>query len=194
MPVGTEPQHVSQLPDFAPYTDPTALRIDLACGASKPKGWTGVDIAKTDGVDIVYDLTKFPWTFAEDNSVSELRTSHYVEHVHDLVAFMNECFRILKPNGLFMIQCPYGGNVVRAWQDPFHVRPIFPETFQYFSAAGRKQMLLEHYPIACDFAVESTKFMFDPHWAVRGDEAREWARKYYVNCVMDMEIVLRALK
>lgn len=186
-------KHVSQLADFAPFTEPQALRVDLACGQRKLPGWTGIDIVPCAGVDIVHDLNIYPWPF-EESSVAELRASHYVEHVPDLVKFMNECWRVLRPNGLFTIIAPHGGNLVRAWQDPTHVRPLFRETFDYFSQTWLKAQGLSHYPITCDFNVEGIRYMLDPHWAVRGDEAQQWARKHYVNVVVDFEIVLRAIK
>jgi len=185
--------HVSTLPDFAPYEGETLVRVDLACGQSKPEGWIGVDVVPGPIVDIVHDLNQYPWPL-EDNSIHHLRASHYVEHVPDLIRFMHECYRVLRPNGRFVIIAPYGGNLIRAWQDPTHVRPLFPETFFYFSQDWLKSSGLSHYPITCNFVVDGTRFIYDPHWAVRGDEAREWAKKHYTNVIVDFEIILKAVK
>jgi predicted SAM-dependent methyltransferase len=62
------------------------MKIDLACGNSKKEGYIGVDITETPSVDIVHDLTVYPWPF-EDSSVDEIHCSHYIEHIkHDNVA------------------------------------------------------------------------------------------------------------
>jgi hypothetical protein len=45
-------------------------KLDLACGTRKKDGFTGVDSVEFDGVDIVWDLTKFPWPW-ETDSVEE---------------------------------------------------------------------------------------------------------------------------
>ena len=58
-------------------------KLDLACGGAKKEGFTGVDIADIEGVDIVHDLNIYPWPF-EDGSVEEINCSHYVEHIPHL--------------------------------------------------------------------------------------------------------------
>ena len=60
------------------------MKLDIACGQNKQKGFTGVDIAPGNGVDIVWDLEQFPWTPFKDNSVEEFYVSHYAEHTKDL--------------------------------------------------------------------------------------------------------------
>ena len=82
------------------------LKIDLACGQNKKDGFIGVDIAPGDGVDLVHDLNKYPWPF-KDNSVTAINISHYIEHVPDLIKFMNELHRIMKVGGTCEIVAPY---------------------------------------------------------------------------------------
>ena len=56
-------------------------RLDLACGDNKvSEDFCGVDVVDIPGVDIVHDLTVYPWPF-EDNSVEEIYCSHYIEHI-----------------------------------------------------------------------------------------------------------------
>lgn len=107
------------------------LRLDLACGEIKKEGFVGVDIAPLPGVDIVHDLAKFPWPF-QDQSVDEVIVSHYVEHAPDLIAFMNELYRITKPGAKVCITGPYYSSI-RCWQDPTHVQALSEETFSYFN-------------------------------------------------------------
>ena len=58
-------------------------KIDLACGDAKKEGFFGVDIADIEGVDLVHDLTVYPWPI-EDNIADEINCSHYIEHIkHD---------------------------------------------------------------------------------------------------------------
>lgn len=57
------------------------MKLDLACGANCADGYEGVDIARVnDKVVHVANLLSFPWPFA-DESVDELRSSHFVEHI-----------------------------------------------------------------------------------------------------------------
>lgn len=58
------------------------VKIDLGCGETKQPGWVGVDFRDVPGVDIVQDLTKFPWTNIPDESASVVMTSHLLEHIN----------------------------------------------------------------------------------------------------------------
>ena len=58
------------------------VRIDLGCGGNKAPGFIGVDFRAEPGVDIVQDLTKYPWDKIPDECASLVRTSHLLEHVN----------------------------------------------------------------------------------------------------------------
>ncbi len=165
------------------------LRVDLACGQQKREGFIGVDKESGEGVDIVHDLEVYPWPFAND-SVYEIYCSHYVEHVRDLIKFMDECYRILQPLGLMTIVCPYWANI-RAWQDPTHVRCINEKTFCYFDRQWVKSIKMNHYMGDCDFEMVAIIPLVNQEWQGRGDEAIKWAMKHYINVVDDLKIVLR---
>src|SRR5260221_11233482 len=89
---------------------PTPFNLDIACGQNKTPGFFGIDIAKAEGVDMVYDLEKFPWPIP-DNSVDEATCSHYIEHTKDIIKFMDEVHRILKQAGKILIRAPYYNSV-----------------------------------------------------------------------------------
>lgn len=56
------------------------IRLDIGCGRNKQPGWIGMDFQPLDGVDIVWDLTKFPWPL-ESDSVLVAQASHVLEHI-----------------------------------------------------------------------------------------------------------------
>jgi len=162
------------------------VRLDLGAGQNKKEGFRGVDILP--GSDITFDLFKPKWTFAKDNSVDELNISHFIEHVLDLMAFMNECHRILKPGGQMTVIAPYYSSV-RCWQDPTHKQAISEMTFLYYNAEWRKNNGLDHYPITADFDF-SYGYNFDAAWAMKSEEARAFALKHYINVVSDIFVTL----
>ena len=167
---------------------PSPLRIELACGDhKKDEGYFGVDVAKRDGVDMVVDLEKFPWPF-DDNSVSEIVCRHYIEHTKDIIKFMDEVYRILKPGSRFVLTAPYWTSI-RAWQDPTHTRIISEESFLYFNKLWREANHLNYYPIKSDFDF-TFGFEFYPEWVNRADEARNFAAKHYVNVIADIQVLL----
>lgn len=168
------------------------MKLDLACGQRKQPGFKGVDIAKGPGVDFVYDLEKFPWEPFEDNSVSEIYCSHYIEHTKDLMKFMDEVWRICEDGAKVVFLAPYYTSI-RAWQDPTHQRVISENTFLYFNKAWRDLNKLDHYPIKCDFEVRQMITYFNPPWDKKTEEARQFAQVHYFNVVSDIlvELVVR---
>jgi SAM-dependent methyltransferase len=94
-----------------------------------------MDYRKEPGVDIVQDLEEFPWKDLPDESVELAIASHVIEHINPakgiFINFMNEVWRILKPDGEFAIVTPYAGSP-GYWQDPSHVNGCTENTFRYF--------------------------------------------------------------
>lgn len=186
---GTAQQDITADEEFSKDHIKQFKRLDLACGKNKKEGFIGVDRELVDGVDIVYDLTQYPWPF-EDNSIYEVNCSHYVEHVVDLIKFMDELYRIMEPLGIVTIACPYFTSE-RAWQDPTHVRAITMKTFYYFDREWVKNIKMDHYMGEANFEVVAVTPMVNQDWQGRADEAVRWAMKHYVNVIDDLSIVLR---
>lgn len=119
----------------------SGIRLDIGCGANKQPGFVGMDIRPLDGVDIVQDLTRFPWPLPDD-SVLVAMSSHVVEHIPPVaigpdgtwfpfVRFMDEVWRVLRPDGEFAIACPHGYSSGYL-QDPTHCNAINEATWAYF--------------------------------------------------------------
>jgi len=105
------------------------LKINLGCGSQILEGWVNVDYslgAKMAKIPIfnvlnrrlnlfslewddrifIHDLRKpFPW---KDATVDVIYSSHTLEHFtrEDGLKFLQECFRVLKPNGTIRILVP----------------------------------------------------------------------------------------
>ncbi len=129
----------------------------------------------------------------KNNSIFEVHCSHYIEHVTDLISFMQELHRVLIPGGRATFYAPYYSSI-RAYQDPTHKREISENTFLYYNRKWREVNKLTHYPITCDFNILSTKFLYSNEWKMRSMEAKEYARKHNINVVDDIEVVLQAVK
>lgn len=116
------------------------MQLKLILGAGKEQrvpGAVHLDIHQFDGVDVVHDLNAYPWPF-KDNSFIHISAIHLVEHLQDLVKFMNECHRILKPGCSVYIETPEaGGDLDLEFCDPTHIRCFRLYTFHnYFSPEG----------------------------------------------------------
>lgn len=190
------------------------IKLDIACGQNKQKGYKGVDIAPESDADIRHDLNRYPWPF-EDNSVSEAFCSHYVEHVprealvllpsngngteiadhritkDGLIAFMEEVHRILKPRGTITITYPHLRSD-RAFQDPTHTRFIPEATWSYFAKDWREVQNLDHYPITCDFGIENMYYTgFQGDWGSRSVQSQQFALAHYWNVAGDVVVVMK---
>jgi hypothetical protein len=192
------------------------LRLDLACGNNKQEGFIGVDVSESTGADAIANLSEGPmWMLfpkepssmefkrlqpyldetycLHDGSVSEIFCSHFIEHVFDIKMFMEECWRVMADKAIIRIIAPYYTSV-RATQDFTHIRSISENTFLYFNKKWITDNKLEHYEINCNFNIDSIKYIYYPEWGVRAKQAQEWARQHYWNVVMDIDVILRAIK
>lgn len=166
------------------------LRLNLACGQIKEDGWFGVDIAKTPVTDMVFDLRKPKWPWAT-GSVSEIVCSHFFEHLtgKERIRFMDEAWRILKPEGKFSITVPYWSSM-RAIQDPTHEwPPVCEASFLYFNKKWREDNKLDHYNIKSDFDY-TYGYSIHPQWIPRNDETKQFAVANYINAVADLQVTL----
>jgi len=118
------------------------MKLDIACGRHKDLGWTGIDIQRLPGVDIVHDLNMHPWPLKAE-SVDEAKAWHIVEHIppvavtekgtrRPFIEFMDECWRVLKVGAKLDIETPYG-NSDGFLHDPTHCNPVDELTFEHFS-------------------------------------------------------------
>lgn len=106
--------------------------LDLGCGTNKYKGGAddiviGMDKAKLEGVDIVHDADAPIYPF-KDNEFDLIMSTFGFEHFDDLIAVLEECHRILKPNGIIKIKVPHCSCVPGAYGDITH-----KHFFSYFS-------------------------------------------------------------
>lgn len=166
------------------------MKLDLASGPHPRDGYTGVDIRDFKDCYRV-DLTHYPWPWS-DKTCDALHCSHYVEHVIDLVAFMNECHRILKPGGELRIIHPYQHSD-RAWQDPTHVRALNLVSWDYYDKEKRAGLGDDYDSITTDFEVVDTALILNAAVAsYYGEEGiPSWLLAHGVNVIDDIDVTLR---
>src|SRR3990167_1087350 len=64
------------------WTQKAQTHIDLGCGENKRPGSIGVDFRKMRGVDIVQNLTLFPWRNIPSEVADVVMSSHLLEHIN----------------------------------------------------------------------------------------------------------------
>ena len=197
-------------PQLVEAASRTEHKLDLGCGLNPKEGFEGVDV-RGGKANHVEDLFTFPWSFA-DNSIDEIHASHLLEHVPAreveerdlrssagkhylgadmLFAFMDECYRILKPDAWMQVIVP-SGRSNRAFWDPTHRRFFMQETFLYFAADWRKMNGLQHYRIGCNFGVECTHSLPQEE-SLRSAESQAMRFHNYWNVTVDWMAKLKKL-
>jgi hypothetical protein len=64
------------------FREKATVKIDLGCGGNKQPGWIGIDFQDLPGVDIVQDLSKYPWDNIPDGIADMAMASHVLEHIN----------------------------------------------------------------------------------------------------------------
>jgi SAM-dependent methyltransferase len=82
---------------------------------TRARSYTTSEVAPGLGADLVLDVRAMP-TIA-DASYDAVFCSGVLEHVDDYQAAVRECYRILRPSGLFLVGVPFQQRLHRAPQD-----------------------------------------------------------------------------
>ncbi|MSM40063.1 MAG: methyltransferase domain-containing protein [Geobacter sp.] len=104
--------------------------IELGCGRNKTPGRIGIDRLNMPGVDIVADIEQ-GLPFFPDNSVDEIHSRSFFEHVENLEGLMREIVRVLKPDGTCHLFVPHFSNPYY-YSDYTHNKFMGLYTFYYF--------------------------------------------------------------
>jgi SAM-dependent methyltransferase len=104
--------------------------LHIGCGHDKLPGSTGMDMLALPEVDVVHDLDTVPWPM-QDASIDVIFGHSVLEHVTDVVAFMDEAWRMLAPGGRLIVAVPYFRST-DAYTDITHKHFFTSESLDYF--------------------------------------------------------------
>ena len=117
--------HATGLPPGGPI-----LTLDVGCGIRKQPGAIGIDRNPASRPDVLVDLDKFPYPFA-DNSFDRITAIHVIEHLSDVIGSMEEFHRLLRPGGTLRIETPHYTDY-SSFCDPTHKNHLNSFSFRYF--------------------------------------------------------------
>ena len=112
------------------------IKLDIGCGRRVEDGFVGIDrVQIIDGrgkqlIGHVVNLECEPIPYP-DSSVDEIKADSFLEHIGNLEHLLNECWRVLKPDGFLRGVAPMCGTRSH-WKDPTHKRCFIKDTFCYF--------------------------------------------------------------
>jgi hypothetical protein len=90
-----------------------------------------VDAVAATSPDVVHDLNVRPWPFPSSEFV-EVVGYDVLEHVADVVAFMEEVHRVAAPGATVKLTVPHF-SCANAWRDPTHIRAFAHDSLDYFT-------------------------------------------------------------
>jgi len=132
------------------------MKLNLGCGEDILPDYINVDSNDSCGANIIADLAIIPWNF-ESNSAEVIRMIDVLEHLPDTVSVLNECHRILIPNGELVIRVP---NVLtcpeNAFTDPTHVKYFTHRSFEYWDPTS-------------DYGIKYGYYLKNKYYIVRKD-------------------------
>ena len=105
--------------------------LDVGCGKNKFPGAVGLDRNPATDADLLSDLNRVPYPF-RDSSFDEIRAVHVVEHVEDVIRFMEEMHRLLRPAGRLYLVTPHYTDS-GSYRDPTHRWHLNSFSFYYFT-------------------------------------------------------------
>ena len=106
--------------------------LDVGCGIKKYPGSVGIDINPSTAADVICNLDRFPYPFA-DRSFDRLRAIHVIEHLSDVIRAMEEFHRLVRPGGRVRIETPHYTDF-SSFCDPTHKQHLNSFSFRYFGA------------------------------------------------------------
>ena len=106
--------------------------LDVGCGINKYPGSIGIDRNAGTRADVLCELDHFPYPF-RDSQFDQVRASHVIEHVADVIRTMEEFHRVAKPGGRIVLSTPHYTDF-SSFCDPTHRWHLNTFSFRYFGA------------------------------------------------------------
>lgn len=164
------------------------LRLDIGCGKTKMDGWEGIDSIDF-GQKHVHDVRRgLPWL--ADCSVSEVRSSHFVEHLtgSERIEFFNELYRVMKPGATALIVTPNWSHAC-AYGDPTHQWPPMSQWYPLYLNKAWRDGNAPHAAYTCDFD-HTVAGSWDASIEGRNPETKSMMMNSYTNAWRDLIVTL----
>jgi ubiquinone/menaquinone biosynthesis C-methylase UbiE len=160
------------------------LVLDVGCGAHKQPGSIGIDRRALPGVNVICDFERaLPF---KDGSITAAYSIHSIEHIHDLITFMEELYRVCSPGATVSVKTPYYASR-KAFVDPTHVRFMTEESFEYFKSPN-------YYGVKTNFQTVSISYNMRKPFKFLPQYLQKRARRYLWNVCEEMTVTLLAVK
>lgn len=142
------------------------MKLNIGSGHKRFDGFLNIDDDPLVKPDYIVNLESAALPFP-DNSVSEIRAHHVLEHISNFIPLMQEFYRVCRHGALLDIVAPHHNHEVY-YGDPTHVRPITVNGMYLFSKKHCSTHAAQHssssgiaFKYNLDFEVLSYDFDYD---------------------------------
>ncbi|MBF7730514.1 class I SAM-dependent methyltransferase [Pseudomonas sp. N040] len=104
--------------------------LEIGAGPVKREGVTTLDFNPSVSPDILHDLDILPWPIS-DSCFDAVYMFSVIEHVSNPLRVIEECHRILKPNGKLFLLTPHFSST-SSYTDLSHKWHFSSQSFDYF--------------------------------------------------------------
>lgn len=126
----------------------------------------------------------------KDESVEEIQGEEIIERVPDLIKFVEQCYRVLVPEGKLILSSPYFASSA-AWASPFAIRGVSEKTLNFASKNWREQSKWSDAFVRANFEV-SGSFAVEESVSHRAEDVRQFWMSRYLNVAQ--AVVLQLVK
>jgi SAM-dependent methyltransferase len=191
--------------EYLNISNSESLVVNLGSGSKFNTNMVNTDLYQESGADLIFDLSKSEWPLKND-SVSFALCHSVLEHLSgDISIFFKELYRVMSPDGIIEFVLPHPRH---DWffQDPTHVRPMLPISFEHFDREKSIQWYLSsssHTPLALYWNIDFKIISVDQRVADPGLVKKlnginisdtTLAAHYLNNVIGDFKIILQARK
>ena len=136
--------------------------LELGCGKSKKhSNAITIDAIDYEGVDLVGDVFDV-FSDITSHSVREIYSYHFFEHVKDQSKLIDECARILSPQGKMIVVVPHFSNPF-FYSDPTHESFFGLYTFSCYCDDQVLSRKVPKYGVDPKFMIASVSLIFKPY-------------------------------
>lgn len=158
--------------------------VDIGCGTHKQPGTIGIDRRAVRGVDLICDFEHgLPF---RESSITGAYSIHSIEHMRDLIPFMEELYRVCAPGAKICVKTPYYASR-KAFIDPTHVRFMTEESFEYFKSPN-------YYGLRTNFRTVSIEYVMRKPFKFFPAYFQKRCRRYLLNVCEEMIVILETIK
>jgi SAM-dependent methyltransferase len=163
--------------------------LNIGAGQTFIPGFINVDIHER--AEVTLDLGKDRLPFPDD-SVRTVFSVATLEHIPDYLFALGEIHRVLKHDGVLLLNLPYVTLTEHHLVNPYHLHNFSERSFDFFDPRKLKGSAAEDNDIA--FRRVYAEFRYLSYVGLLPRPVRTWARRHLFNVVRDFDIALVAIK